>query len=430
LKQQFHYATLIKEGEKKMKGLKSWRWVIVLSTLFFMFSIAGGYAADEIVIGGLAPLSAPGSVTGGEAMRDAMNIAVDEANAAGGVLGKKIKLVIGDTEGLPEKGTSIMEKLIGQDNVVAVGGGYHSSVGVAAGQVAHSRGVPVVFAETWSDEITNSQLPEVFRIAPLSSEVADFQSKFATTIPGVKKVAMIVENTDFGRPNAEASVKVLDKAGIKSVMFTVDIGTQDFASIVQRMKAEKPDMIMVILTGEASYNFTQQAADGGIGPQDLPVMCDQVALESKAYWTNVPDGNHCFMMRVGLPPQLYNDVAKSFVESYKKKTGKKVPESYAFEAYDSIRIILQAIKEANSTKPADIITALENIKYEGALGTITFPYNRKNPPAKSNMDPKWWHQFPEPAVTMVQYQKHGQDSTDAPVVYPDAYKTGDAVFVK
>ncbi|MBT8364176.1 MAG: ABC transporter substrate-binding protein, partial [Deltaproteobacteria bacterium] len=200
--------------------------------------------------------------------------------------------------------------------------------------------------------------------------------------------------------------------------------------IVERIKAQNPNMIFVILTGEASYNFVQQAADAGIGPQDLPMLCDQIALESKAYWTNVPDGNYGFMMRVGLPPQLYNDVAKSFLESYKKRTGKKVPESYAFEAYDSIRIIAQAIKEAGSTDGNAIITALEKIKYVGALGTITFPYNRSNPPEKNNLDAKWWHQFPEPAVTMVQYQKSGQDSTEAPVVYPLRYKTGDAVFVK
>ena len=388
-------------------------------------------AADcKIKLGGIAPLSAPGTVVGGEAMREAMLIAQDDINAAGGILGCDLEVVIADSEGLPEKAKAIMEKLITQDGVVGVGGGYHSSVGVASGQVAHNRGIPVVFAETWSDEITNSMLPEVFRIAPLSSEVADFQAKFAATVPGVKNVAMIVENTDFGRPNAEASVKVLEKAGIKSSMFPVDIGTQDFAGIVERMKAQKPDMIFVILTGEASYNFTQQAADTGIGPQDLPMLCDQVALESKAYWTNVPDGNYGFMMRVGMPPQLYNDVAKSFVESYKKKTGKKVPESYAFEAYDSIRILTQAIKDAGSTEGKALISALEKIEYEGVLGTITFPYNQSNPPEKNNMDPKWWHQFPDPAITMVQYQKSGQDSTDAVVVYPQKYKTGDAIFVK
>ena len=79
-------------------------------------------ASCPIKIGGLAPLSAPGAVGGGEAMRDAMIFAERDINAAGGVLGCKIKVVIADTEGLPEKAAGIMEKLITQDGVVAVGG--------------------------------------------------------------------------------------------------------------------------------------------------------------------------------------------------------------------------------------------------------------------------------------------------------------------
>jgi len=122
-----------------------------------------------IKLGGLAPLSAPGTVVGGEAMRDAMKIAEADINAAGGVLGCDIEVVIADTEGLPEKAVAVMEKLITQDGVVAVGGGYHSSVGVASKGVADARGMPVVFAETWNDTITSDKHKFVFRIAPLSS---------------------------------------------------------------------------------------------------------------------------------------------------------------------------------------------------------------------------------------------------------------------
>ena len=89
-------------------------------------SLGAGPAAlaeCEIAIGGLAPLSAPGTVVGGEAMREAMLIAEEDLNAAGGVLGCKVKVVIADTEGLPEKAAAVMEKLITQDGVAAVGGG-------------------------------------------------------------------------------------------------------------------------------------------------------------------------------------------------------------------------------------------------------------------------------------------------------------------
>ncbi|MCB0035659.1 MAG: ABC transporter substrate-binding protein, partial [Anaerolineales bacterium] len=331
-----------------------------------------------IKLGGLAPLSAPGAVVGGEAMRDAMQIAVDEINANGGLLGRPVELIVVDTEGLPERGTAVMELLINQEGVVAVGGGYHSSVGVAAKEVARDNNVPVVFAETWNDTITSTKYDQIFRIAPLNSEVSAVDVQFVSALPGIEKVVILTENTDYGIPAAEATTTGLAEINIEAVTFGVDIGTQDFAGIVERVKAEEPDMIMVLATGEAAYNFTQQSADAGIGPQDVPTLCNQVSLESDAFWTNVPDGNYCFVRRVGLPTELYNDVAISFLERYGEVTGKQAAESYALEAYDSIMIIAQAITEADSTDADAIITALEGITYEGALGTITFPYGRDN----------------------------------------------------
>ena len=143
----------------------------------------------------------------------------------------------------------------------------------------------------------------------------------------------------------------------------------------------------------------------------------------------MPDGNDCFVTRVGLPVAAYNDVTKAFIDKYKERTGKEAAKSYAMEGYDSIRLIANAIGKAGSTDPEAIISALENIKYKGALGDITFPINRANPPDAAGKADKWWHQFPNPAMTIVQYQEPQQDSTAAPVVYPDSYKSGDPVFV-
>lgn len=390
---------------------------------------APALAADcPIKIGGLAPLSAPGSVTGGEAMRAAMRIATDEINAAGGVLGCQIELVVVDTEGLPERGRAVMERLITQDRVVAVGGGYHSSVGLAAKDVANDAGIPVVFAETWNDRITADQQRFIFRLAPLSSEVAAIYANFAASVPGVQNVVIVAENTDYGLPASDMTRQGLEASGITSTIYTVDIGTQDFSGIIQRIRADRPDMIIQVMTGEAAYNFTQQAAEAGIGPGDLPMTCDQNALESTAYWQNVPDGNLCFMNRVGLPTALYTDRTTAFEAAYVAATGKDAAESYAMEAYDSIMVIAQAIAEAGSTDGDAIVDALEVISYDGVLGTITFPVNTNNTPEQAGVDPKWWHQFPDPAITVVQYQSQGQSSTEAPVVFPPAYKTGEPIW--
>jgi branched-chain amino acid transport system substrate-binding protein len=390
---------------------------------------APALAADcPIKIGGLAPLSAPGSVTGGEAMRAAMRIAVDEINADGGLLGCPVELVVVDTEGLPERGRAVMERLITQDNVVAVGGGYHSSVGLASKDIANDASIPVVFAETWNDNITADQQRFIFRLAPLSSEVAAIYANFAASAPGVEKVVIIAENTDYGLPASDMTRQGLEESGISSTIYTVDIGTQDFSGIIQRIRADRPDMIIQVLTGEAAYNFTQQAAEAGIGPGDLIMTCDQNALESAAFWQNVPDGNLCFMNRIGLPAAAYTERTTAFEAAYVAATGKDAAESYAMEAYDSIMVIAEAIKAAGSTDGNAIVDALEAISYDGVLGTITFPINSGNTPEQAGVEAKWWHQFPDPAITVVQYQQPGQSSTEAPVVYPAAYQTGEPIW--
>jgi len=390
----------------------------------------GAIAADcPIKIGGIAPLSAPGTVVGGEAMREAMLIAEEDINAAGGVLGCDIEVVIGDSEGLPEKATAIMEKLIAQDGVAAVGGGYHSSVGVASKDVADARGVPVVFAETWNDTITGDKQKYIFRIAPLSSWASATIWQFALTVPDVKKVAILTENTDYGIPASQETARGLKTGDVESVTFSVDIGTQDYAGIVQRIKAENPDMIITLVTGEAAYNFTQQAADAGIGPLDLPFVTGQDALESGAYWQNVPDGQYAFVQRIGVPETEFTEKGRVFAAKYKERMGKSDVEGYAMEAYDSIAVIAQAIEEAGSTDGDAIVAALEAIDHDGTLGRIYFPYGTKKDPSEDGKGDEWWHQWPDPALTMIQYQEEGQPSTSAAIVFPDAYKTAEPVFV-
>ena len=387
-------------------------------------------AADcPIKLGGIAPLSAPGTVVGGEAMRDAMLIAEEDINAKGGILGCELDVVIADSEGLPEKAAAIMEKLITQDGVVGVGGGYHSSVGVASKDIADARGIPVVFAETWNDTITGDKQKYIFRIAPLSSWASSTIWKHSLLVPGLKKAAILTENTDYGIPAAQETKDGLATGGVETVVFSVDIGTQDYAGIVERIKAEDPGMIIVLATGEAGYNFTQQAADAGIGPQDVPFHAGQVSLESKAYWENVPDGNYAFVQRIGVPENLFNETAKKFSATYKERTGKAAVESYAMEAYDSIAILAQAINEAGSTDGDAIVAALENIDYDGTLGRIYFPYGTGKDPSEDGKGDEWWHQWPDPALTVIQYQEEGQNSGDSPIVWPDAYKTGESIYV-
>ena len=392
------------------------------------FNSAAGQSIGEgtVKLGAIMPLSAPGSVSGGTAMKAAFEIGLQEINEAGGVLGQQVELVMVDTEGLPERGTAAMTRLISQENVVAVVGEYHSAVGLTAKEVAAENNVPVVFSETWNDNITADQQEQVFRIAPLSSEVAAVDANFIQSL-GAEFVVIMTENTGYGIPAAESTTERLTERGIESETFFADIGTIDFAPVIERIKAGRtPDVILVLLTGETSFNFQQQAAEAGIGPQDVTMICNQAAADSEAFWAAVPDGKLCVWRRIGLPQELWTPETVAFAEKYAAATGKAAPESFAMEAYDALKLMAQAINEAGSTDPDAIIDALETTTYAGALGSISFPFGRNNP-VPEDREAKWWHQFPDPAITMVQYIEANQDASQTIVVYPDTYKTGNLV---
>jgi ABC-type branched-subunit amino acid transport system substrate-binding protein len=378
---------------------------------------------EEIKIGATVPQSAPGSVRGGQGMMTAINIAVQQLNDAGGVLGKPVKVIFYDTASLPERGTAAMEYLVTQECVVGVVGEYHSSAGVAMKEVSHKYHMPTVFAETWNHTITGAGYEEVFRIAPASSMVAEADANYLQDL-GVEFVVIFSENTDYGVPAAEATTERLAQRGIESETYLADKGTLDYSSVIARIQAgPTPDAVLVLMTGEDSYNFEQQAAEAGLMPnEDTICIANQVAINSAEYWEAVPDGNYCAFRRVGLVPVLANEVTTAFEAEYRAIFPDQFPESYTLEAYDSMMIMADAIERAGTLDPDDIIAALEATDITLAQGHYYFPYGTQNPVPDDV--PEWmWHQWPEPAVLFQQYFEVGQTADEAAVVWPETYQT-------
>ena len=401
---------------------------------------------DTIKIGATVPQSAPGAVAGGLAMQNAINIAVAQLNEAGGVLGKEVDVVFYDTASLPERGTSGMEYLITQECVVGVVGEYHSSAGVAMKEISHKYHIPTVFAETWNDNISGSGYDEVFRIAPASSMVALADANYIEQL-GAEFVVIVSENTDYGVPAAEATTEQLTGRGIEAETYLADKGTLDYSAIITRIQAgPNPDVVLVLITGEDSYNFENQAIEQGLMPdEDTVCIANQVAIQPQ-FWEAVPDGNYCAFRKVGLVPTLANSVTKAFEEEYRKRVD-IFPESFALEAYDSMMIMANAIEQAGSLDPDAIIAALEATDITLAQGRYYFPYTSDTAEPdfdckEANKDGNYgklcsltgegvpegtpmymWHQWPDPAVLFLQYFEEGQSSDDAAVVYPEVYQT-------
>ncbi len=378
---------------------------------------------DTIRIGGLGPLSAPGTVVGGIAMQFAMNLAVKDINEQGGVLGKPMELIFADTEGLPERGAAVARRLIQENGVVALAGEYHSAVGRTIAEVAHEEHIPVLFSETWGDFITETGYPEVFRIAPASTMVSQVTAEWLASLD-VENVVIIAENTDFGIGAAESDTKFMEEAGINVAdPIFVELGTQDFQPILARIQAmdPPPDAIRMNVTGENSYNVERQITDLGLAPTEETIgIANQVAIQSE-FWESVPNGEYWTFALVGLPPSLYNETTERVAEAYRAQFDTQ-PPSYALEAYDTMWILADAIERAGTTEPDALIKALEQTDINLAQGHYYFEYTSENP-VPDDVPDFMWHQWPDPAVLMLQYFEKNQGPADAAVIWPETYQT-------
>ncbi len=419
--------------------------ILLIVALLFVALIgpAGAFAqeddcafADETIrIGATGPLSAPGAVGGGIAMQWAYNIAEADINSAPtcGIeidgVNYPVEVIFADTEGLPERGVAVAERLINENNVVAITGEYHSAVGLAMMEVTSETNTPTVFAETWSDAITASGMSNVFRIAPASTMVSRVTADWLASL-GVESVVIISENTDYGIGAVESDTAFMEALGMNVEAIFVELGTEDFVPILSRIQAgDTPDAIRLNVTGETSYNVVQQMAELGIAPtEDTICIANQVAIQPE-FWESAPDGNYCVFTKVGLSPALYNDLTRSVVDRYVGQFDSQAP-SYVLESYDSLWILADAIEQAGSTDSDAIIAAIEETDLVLSQGRYYFEYTSSNPlPDDGSVDAYMWHQWPNPAVLMLQYFEQGQSSEDAAVVWPEVYQTHGTAYI-
>ena len=408
------------------------------------------FAAETIVLGGIVPLSAPGATVGGIAMDWGFDQAAADINADCGIeidgLNHRLDVITGDSEGISERGQTVAERLILQDNVVGIVGVYHSAVGLATMGIMQEHQIPTLYSHPRNDSISASGIVEyegappriasgvdyIFRISPPSSIVGSIVTDWLISL-GVEEVILIVENTDYGHPAAAAEAAQLEAAGVSVSKLDIELGTEDFVPILSRIQArpEAPDAIRLHVTGETSYNLTQQMAELGIAPTAETIcVTNHLAFQSGQFWTNAPDGNYCAFDRVGSIPSLFNDLALELNLKYEADFG-DILAAYAMEAYDSVWLMADAIARAGTfTDPSAIVAALEATDIELTQGRYYFTYGSHNPELPEGTPAYMWHQWPVPVVTVLQYFEQGQSGLDAAVVYPEVYQThGTSYFV-
>ncbi|MDF2682267.1 MAG: transporter substrate-binding protein [Brevibacillus sp.] len=376
-----------------------------------------GSGTDVIKIGGIGPLTPPGSPVLGEEIQKAMQLAVDDVNQKG-VLGKKLQLFYEDSAGSPEKGQSAMEKLIKKEQVVAIAGEGHSSAALAEIEVAKRDNVPFIVAEAWSDAITEKGYENIFRVAPNNSMFSKRVVEYVE-FAGFKNVAILAEDSDWGIGNVDLLKKQLTEKGIPFKSIVVDRNTKDFVpQLLDMTKDFQPDIILNIMTGVGCYLVVKQAHELGIAPSAKTAML--MGGADAAYpeiWETTGEAAKYLIWQAPYHPKAkFTDLTQPVVKAYEEKNGRK-PTYAALHAYDTVLLLADAITRAGSTESAKVIKALEETKLEGTRGTITFPVEK-------GVDYHNWL----PSLLFMQYTQLNQSPDDAEILFPKDVST--ATYVK
>jgi branched-chain amino acid transport system substrate-binding protein len=335
---------------------------------------APAQAADPIKIGVTVSLSPPGSVSQGTQVRDALDVTAKMINDQGGVLGRPIQLLVEDTQGLPEKARAAVEKLVTEEHVVALTGEHQSSNVLAEIEVAHRYHIPYINVNGWADAIRAKNYIEVFNPNNYNSRVAIAMAATLKSL-GAKRVVAFCENTDFGIGLAKGLGDQL-KASSPDIAYkyeTLDRAAKDYLPAILPLKSDPPDAVVEIMLPAAAYLLLDQIYEQGVAPSGKTWLYDASGIaDYPDFWQNVQDAAKD-MLVFGLyhPKMPMPDLGKKVAAAYTAKTTHE-PGRLVFQAADSLFLLAEAIKAANSTAADPMIKALEATKWEGTRGTITF----------------------------------------------------------
>lgn len=344
--------------------------ILALSTMAIVPD-ARAQAQETIKIGVPVPLSGSYSRAGKDILNGAQ-LAADDINAKGGVLGKKIELVSEDDKCDADSAAQAAQALV-QKGVVAVAGGYCSSAALPELRVFHGAGTAFVMDASTNPELTEKGWSEAFRTIGRDDEQGPFAAKFMKEVLHAKSVAVVNDNTTYSKGLAENTVQALKKEGLEVVYDdAVTPGQMDYADVAKNVGALKPDVVYytgyypeaaLIAKDVRELKLPVKYVMGGDGTTDPTLIRTAGSAAKGMICTTAP-----------LPQFLTSAKARRFVADYKKAYGADaVPGPYSIYEYDAVAVTAKAIADAHSTKNADIVAALHKVSgFTGATGDITF----------------------------------------------------------
>jgi branched-chain amino acid transport system substrate-binding protein len=348
--------------------------------LMLIFTAGCGSSDDskEIKIGYAGPMTGDNALWGQSALK-AAQIAVDEANANGGINGKKLVIVAGDDKGDPKEAASVAQKFVSDPNIVAVLGHVFSTCELTAGPIYQSAGMPNMVTCA-----SNPKIPKigdyVFRINVGDVVAAQQNADYVVNKLGLKKIAIIYDNMDYGIAYKDGFSAQAQKNGAVITDVETYVGSgqdRDFTVQLTKIAATNPDSIFLVSYATEAALIMQQARQLGIkakflGPDSLNTAHFLELAKGSAEGTVVAT----YFDR-GVP----DPKAKEFVEKYEKRYNEPTFTTAPY-AYDAMNVVIDALKRAGKADRKALRDAIEQTKdLPGVTGTINFDKDGDRPVA-------------------------------------------------
>jgi branched-chain amino acid transport system substrate-binding protein len=328
-----------------------------------------GEATITIRLGHVAPLTGPQAHLGKDNENGA-RLAIDDLNAERLLIGGKVakfELLSEDDQADPRQGTTVAQKLA-DAHVHAVIGHLNSGTTIPASRIYHDAGIVQVSPSATNPTYTRQGYKTAFRVFADDVQQGSVLGNFAASKLGAKKIAIIDDRTAYGQGLADEFEKAVKAAGAEVVTreYTSDKET-DFAAILTKVKSTMPDLVFYGGMDTQAGPMARQLKTLGIsapmlfGDGACTVEFHKLAGESA-------EGHYCSLPGVPLEKMAGGT---AFRERYKAKYATDI-QLYAPYAYDAVRVVAEAMKQAGSTETAKFLPALAALNYPGLSAQIQF----------------------------------------------------------
>ena len=327
--------------------------------------------SEEIKIGAILPLTGD-AASWGEMGKQGIDLAVDEINSEGGIKGKKIKVVYEDTQADPQKGVSAMRKLVSIDKVPVVIGDIVSAVVLAAAPIANENKVVLISPTASAPAVTDAG-EYVFRNWPSDVFEGEFMARSAYNELGLKQVAILYINNDYGIGLREVFTETFEQLGGEILAAeSYDADATDFRTQLTKIKATTPQTVYLISYYKDGALILKQATEMGLETQYLAASAieDPKLIEIAGPATE----GLIYPLSSGYDPESHEENIQEFKREFTARYGEE-PSYVAAQAYDAMKIVAFSI-EQGGTEGSGIQAAMTNVKdFSGVTGETTFDEN-------------------------------------------------------